>query len=61
LPLPDAVIARTIEKIGYPCGAVASSARVDAAAGETAFKITCTSGQSYRASNRTGRYRFKQW
>jgi hypothetical protein len=61
LPLPRATIARTIERIGYSCGSVASAARVEAAAGETAYKITCSSGQAYRASDRTGRFRFRKW
>jgi hypothetical protein len=55
------VVARTIEQIGYPCGAVASSARIDAPAGETAYRINCTSGDSYRASDRSGRFRFRKW
>ena len=56
LPLPNSVIARTIGRIGYPCGQVAS---VD---GGTAgvFKVTCTSGHSYRAAPVRGRYRFRQ-
>ena len=61
LPLPNAVIARTIDRIGYACGAVASSARVEAATGETAYRITCTSGEVYRASDRSGRFRFRKW
>jgi hypothetical protein len=60
-PLPGAVVARTIERIGYPCGAVASSASVEAPAGERAYRITCTSGRSYRASDRSGRFRFREW
>jgi hypothetical protein len=60
-PLPDAVIARTIERIGYPCGAVSGSALVSAGEGERVYRISCTSGRSYRASDRTGRFRFKEW
>jgi type IV secretory pathway VirB10-like protein len=60
-PLPDTVIARTIDRIGFPCGAVASSAAVTSSGGERAYRITCTSGRSYRASNRTGRFRFREW
>ena len=56
LPLPNAVIARTIGRIGYPCGQVASAS----AMGEGVFKVACTSGHSYRAAPVRGRYRFRQ-
>ena len=56
LPLPKAVIARTIERIGYRCGDVAAAT----AAGPGAYKITCTSGQSYQATPVRGRYRFRR-
>ena len=59
MPLPDAVVARTIGRIGYACGEVASTTAVEGAPG--AFKITCTSGQSYRAAPVRGRYHFKRW
>lgn len=58
LPLPDAVIARTIGRIGYPCGQVASAAAVDGSPG--VFTVTCTSGHSYRASPVRGRYHFRR-
>jgi DnaJ domain len=58
MPLSNATIAHTIHKIGYPCGAVASTEAVDGQAG--AFTVTCTSGQTYRASPVKGRYRFKR-
>ena len=56
LPLPNAVIARTIGRIGYPCGQVANAS----ALGGGAFKVTCTSGHSYRAAPVRGRYRFRR-
>jgi hypothetical protein len=57
LPLPNAVIARTIGRIGYPCGQVSGAT----AMGEPGvFKVTCTSGHSYRAAPVRGRYRFRQ-
>ena len=56
MPLSDATIARTIGRIGYSCGAVAS---VEGEA-EGVFKVTCTSGQSYRAAPVRGRYRFRR-
>jgi hypothetical protein len=57
MPLPNAVVARTIERIGYSCGEVASTSPME---GDGVFKITCTSGQSYRAAPVHGRYRFKR-
>ena len=59
LPLPNNVVARTIGRIGYSCGQVASTAPVDGSSG--VFKVTCTSGQSYRAAPVRGRYRFSRW
>lgn len=59
LPLPNAVVARTIGRIGYACGEVASTRAVDGAAG--VFKVTCTSGDSYRAAPVRGRYHFRRW
>jgi len=58
MPLPNAVIARTIGRIGYPCGQVASTTAMEGASG--AFKVTCTSGHSYRAAPVRGRYRFRR-
>lgn len=58
LPLPGKVIARTIDRIGYSCGSVASTTAIDGQSG--AFKVTCSSGQSYRAAPVHGRYRFKR-
>lgn len=58
LPLPNSVIARTIGRIGYPCGQVVSTASMDGAPGT--FKVTCTSGHSYRAAPVRGRYRFRR-
>jgi hypothetical protein len=57
MPLPNAVVARTIERIGYSCGEVASTSAME---GDGVFKVTCTSGQSYRAAPVHGRYRFKR-
>lgn len=58
MPLPNATIARTIEKIGYACGAVGS---ITAAESAGVFKVTCTSGQSYQARSVRGRYHFRRW
>jgi hypothetical protein len=59
LPLANAVIARTIGRIGYACGQVAATAAIDGEA-PGVFKVTCTSGQSYRAAPVGGRYHFKR-
>jgi hypothetical protein len=59
IALPNAVIARTIGRIGYACGSVVSTTAVDGATG--VFKVTCTSGDSYRAAPVRGRYHFKRW
>jgi hypothetical protein len=58
MPLPAAVVSRTIERIGYPCGGVASAIPVEGSAG--AFTVTCTSGHSYRAAPVRGRYHFRR-
>jgi curved DNA-binding protein CbpA len=57
MPLPKRVVARTIERIGYSCGEVSSITSVE----RGVFKVTCTSGQSYRAAPVDGRYRFRRW
>jgi hypothetical protein len=57
LPLSNAVIARTIERIGYRCGEVAST---EAGAAPGVFKVTCSSGQTYQATPVHGRYRFRR-
>lgn len=59
-PLPNAVIARTLERIGFRCGSVTSTARIEGSDDPSAYEVTCTSGQKYRASARTGRYRFSK-
>jgi hypothetical protein len=59
LPLSNATIARIIGRIGYSCGKVTGTDAVDAANG--VFKVTCSSGQSYRASPVRGRYHFRRW
>ena len=58
LPLSNSTIARTIERIGYACGEVASTT---AAGAPGVYKVTCTSGQSYQATPVNGRYRFRRW
>ena len=58
LPLPDRVVARTIEKIGYACGQVSSATALDGEPG--VFKVTCTSGDSYKAAPVRGRYHFRR-
>lgn len=60
LPLAAKVMARTIERIGYACGSVASATPADGAAAGV-YKVTCTSGDTYRAAPVGGRYRFRRW
>ena len=60
LPLPYSIVARTIGRLGYACGQVVSAAAVEGEA-TGVFKVTCTSGQSYRAAPVGGRYRFRRW
>jgi hypothetical protein len=56
MPLPDRVVAQTIEKIGYSCGRIASTAAVAGTSG--VFQVTCSSGQTYKATPVHGHYRF---
>lgn len=58
MPLPNSVIARTIGRIGYPCGRVTSTSALEASG---AFKVTCASGHSYRAAPVRGRYHFRRY
>jgi hypothetical protein len=58
MPLPGNVVARTIDRIGYSCGSVASTAAVEGASG--VFKVTCSSGETYQATPVHGRYRFRR-
>ena len=57
LPLPNSVVAHTIDRIGYACGSVALAA---ATGQHGAYKVTCTSGQSFEAKPVHGRYRFRR-
>jgi hypothetical protein len=57
MPLSNQVVARTIHRIGYPCGQVASTASGGAPG---VFTVTCTSGHSYQAVPVHGRYRFRR-
>jgi hypothetical protein len=57
MPLSNRVIARTIERIGYACGQIASTTYGGAPG---VFTVTCTSGHSYRASLVRGRYHFRR-
>jgi len=59
MPIPNKVIASTIERIGYACGEVSSTAIVDGAAPGT-FRVSCSSGHAYQATPVHGRYRFRR-
>lgn len=60
LPIAKRDIARTIRKIGYSCGAVDSAVPVEGG-GAGVFKVTCSSGATYRAAPIRGRYHFRKW
>ena len=61
-PLPDATIARTIERIGYRCGNVVSASREEgSASGPPTYRIACSSGETYRGTDRGGRMYFRPW
>ena len=57
LPLPNAVVARTIERIGYSCGKVTGAT---AASSPGVYQVTCSSGDTYQATPVHGRYRFRR-
>lgn len=57
LPLSNATIARTLGRIGFSCGQVASTQAVEGGA----FKVSCTSGESFKAVPVHGRYHFRKW
>jgi hypothetical protein len=59
LSLPNPVIARTLGRIGYACGEVASTSPVEGAE-PGVYKVTCTSGHSYQATPVRGRYHFRR-
>lgn len=60
MPLPNRVVARTIERIGYSCGGVVSTIPVEGEA-PGVYKVNCSSGQSYQAKPVNGRYHFRRW
>ena len=60
LPIARKDIARAIQRIGYSCGAVDSAVPVEGG-GAGVFKVTCTSGATYRAAPIRGRYHFRKW
>jgi hypothetical protein len=59
ISLPKPVVARTLGRIGYACGEVASTSPVEGA-GPGVYKVTCTSGHSYQATPVRGRYHFRR-
>jgi outer membrane biosynthesis protein TonB len=59
-PLPNAVIARTLDRIGFRCGSVTSTSRIESSDDPSAYKISCSSGRTYRASAKSGRFRFRE-
>jgi hypothetical protein len=59
-PISNALIARTLRRIGFSCGQVTSTERVLTDSGSV-FRINCSNGQSYRGSTVRGRMRFRRW
>ena len=57
LPLSNATIARTLGRVGFSCRQVASTEALEGGA----FKVSCTSGQSFKAAPVNGRYHFRKW
>jgi outer membrane biosynthesis protein TonB len=60
-PLSDAAIVRTIERIGFACGEVVSSGKVADGGSDPSYRVNCSSGDSYRATNKNGRIFFRPW
>lgn len=59
-PLPEPVLARTIERIGYSCGEVVGTERVEGPRGAV-YRINCSSGETYRGTTKRGRMYFRRW
>lgn len=59
LPLSNERIAQTIQRIGYACGEVTGATAVEGEPVPT-WRITCSSGDSYRGTNRGGNMRFRK-
>ena len=60
LPLSEAQLVRTIERIGFKCGSVVGADRQEGE-GEPVYKINCSSGAAYRGTTRNGRLFFRPW
>jgi outer membrane biosynthesis protein TonB len=58
-PLGDTEIARTIDRIGFPCGRVVSSEAVGS--GQGTYKINCSSGEAYQGTTKRGHLFFRPW
>lgn len=61
-PLPRPVMASTIRRIGYRCPTVSSVEREsgEAVGAEASYKVTCSSGDTYRARGKGGHVRFRR-
>jgi outer membrane biosynthesis protein TonB len=51
--------ARTIDRIGFPCGRVVSSEAVGS--GQGTYKINCSSGEAYQGTTKRGHLFFRPW
>jgi hypothetical protein len=60
LPLPAQAIASTIRRIGYACPDIASSAPMAGTGAGRRYRITCSSGETFRATVERGHMRFRR-
>ncbi len=60
-PLSDGAIAGTLARMGHPCGTVTAANKVDTSDTGGVYKITCSSGDSYRGTNKGGHLFFRPW
>lgn len=60
-PLSDGAIAGTLARMGHPCGTVTAANKVDTSDTDGVYKITCSSGDSYRGTDKGGHLFFRPW
>lgn len=62
-PLGDAQLAHEIERLKFACGKVTAANRVDDGTPQAnpAYKVTCSSGSSYQATDKKGHLFFRAW
>jgi hypothetical protein len=61
-PLSDSLIASTIRRIGYPCPSVRSTSAISGdGPSPSGYRITCSSGDTYRGTVINGHLRFRKF